>query len=52
MEVGLYFRLIYNNISGIITYRRLRFGRVMAKDGYRIVKNAKFLVLSGITEEN
>jgi hypothetical protein len=27
-------------------------GRVMLKDGYRIIKKAKFLVLSGITEEN
>jgi len=46
IEAGLYFRLLYGDLSGIITYRRVRFGRVMVKDEYRIMKKAKFPVLS------
>jgi len=52
MGACLYFRLLYSDISGITTYRRVRFGRVMVKDGYIIMKKAKFLVISGITEDN
>jgi hypothetical protein len=52
MEAGLYFCLLYSDLSGINTYRRVRFGRVMVKAEYIIMKRAKFLVLSEITEEN
>jgi hypothetical protein len=52
MTAGIFMRLLYSDISDKFTYSQVRFGRVMVKDGYRIMGKAKIMVLSGITEVN